>query len=1277
MKKILSTILAILMVFSIFPVSAFANEDEGVPVAEGNAAWLDVPTSETEAEPVSGDPVALDAEYIDSEDSDPVEAVSEQSNMEDATHEHSFSGRWITTLPATCEADGVEANQCDICGELVYKSIAAIGHNYGEWTELVAAGCVTPGTEVRVCANCKNQDNRKIEPTGHEFGEWYSLGEYSCNDFYVYGSCTKCSTFESEFRTPKGHSFENGVCTECGYSQNTFNYTDKNGIEYVLDSNGTLTVSGIGVAAGIEYYSDLHKEYNSVKNIVINEGITGIEYQAFRECIYATSITLPNSLRYIENEAFCMCFNLEEVNIPANVAVIGSNAFTGCRSAINVNSSNQYFASENGVLYSKDFCTLIACPTSFKSLTVHGGANTIGRGAFTFCTNLQSVSLPESVTRIEAEAFGGCTSLKSVSLPSSLESIGNGAFASCKSLESADLPDSLEIMEDSIFNGCAALKSVKLPANIKTIPHACFSDCTSLETFEIPYGVETIGESAFSRCSSLESVTIPDTVNRIEGGAFSVCGSLRNIVVPDSVNVLGGGAFWDCYMLTDVKLSNNITQLRRDTFFNCYSLRTVSLPQQLKYIENDTFFRCTALESLTIPANVSFFEFSVSNCEALKEITFLCDSHAVKMENYNAQPIVCYYPDSWEEIPQVNGVTWKSLTAANGVENGISWVFYSTGVLDIIGNGAIADYYPGTSPWSAYGDEIKTVYINDGVTAIGNNAFYGCNNMNSVSIPDSVGSIGNNAFNGCSALREIDIPASVTFLGDYAFANSGLESVVFRGSKPDMGTEVFDGATFTVFYPIDWVTVPDSESFGGTVTPYYFTTDAGSCGDNASWSFDGATGTLTISGSGEIDDYAQGGNAPLRLAASSPMRALASTKSATSVVPWAKYQGDIKNIVVDDGITAIGNNAFANFFALDTVNLPKTLTAVGEYAFGGCMKLASIIFGGTEDEWSSIAFGNGNSYATSANISVIHAHKFVKTVRETSCACYGATVYTCSCGYSYEVDPVAATEHNFVVEDVPATCQAAGYTRYACSSCGYTYEEDHPQLSHHLVYVPEVVATPNEPGHTFGYYCDYCGMVYIECKTIEYVCPGHQYDATMIAPADCAHGDTYLYTCRICGDSYTYTAPEALGHSYDENDICTRCGMARPHPVFYIETPSTTTVKYGQVLTLYLHMENIPEEWSVSWAYEGNGGKATFEGARNEIARITCTKSGTMTITARLIDETGNIVYEDGVAFTDSLQITMKANFIYKIIAWFKNLFGINNQIQSIDSFSVSSKRIF
>ena len=150
-------------------------------------------------------------------------------------------------------------------------------------------------------------------------------------------------------------------------------------------------------------------------------------------------------------------------------------------------------------------------------------------GAFDQCSNLTSITIPESVKTIGEDAFRSCTSLTTITIPDSVTTIGNSAFSDCKSLTSVTIGDNVTTIGDFAFQSCSSLKNITIGDSVTTIGQYAFGSCSSLTSITIGDSVTEIGEAAFYKCSSLTSVTIPDSVTTIGRSAFSFCSGLKTI----------------------------------------------------------------------------------------------------------------------------------------------------------------------------------------------------------------------------------------------------------------------------------------------------------------------------------------------------------------------------------------------------------------------------------------------------------------------------------------------------------------------------------------------------------------------------------------------------------------------------------------------------------------------------------------------------------------------------------------------------------------------------
>ena len=299
-----------------------------------------------------------------------------------------------------------------------------------------------------------------------------------------------------------------------------------------LSDDGTLTISGNGEMKHWRnsYVVAWDSNRKNIKNVIINNGVTSIGNFAFSDCTSLTNITIPNSVTSIGDYAFYGCENLINITIPNSVTSIGNFAFCMCTSltSINVDSNNEKYMSDNGVLYTKDKKTLIQYPSKKEKTEyiILQGTTSIGDDAFDECTSLTNITIPNSVTSIGGNAFGNCKNLTSITIPDSVTSIGIFAFCMCESLTRLIIPSSVISIRDYAFYGCTNLTNITIPNGVTSIGYSAFCWCTSLTNITIPNSVTSIGGEAFECCSSLTSITIPDSVTSIGDYAFNKCDSL-------------------------------------------------------------------------------------------------------------------------------------------------------------------------------------------------------------------------------------------------------------------------------------------------------------------------------------------------------------------------------------------------------------------------------------------------------------------------------------------------------------------------------------------------------------------------------------------------------------------------------------------------------------------------------------------------------------------------------------------------------------------------------
>ncbi len=341
------------------------------------------------------------------------------------------------------------------------------------------------------------------------------------------------------------------------------------------------------------------------------------------------------------------------------------------------------------------------------------------------------------------------------------------------------LPQGLSSICNYAFYKCKSVTSVAIPEGVTSIGSHVFYNCTTLTEVNIPESVTSIGSYAFWGCSSLVSVDIPDSVAVIDNYTFYECTSLTQVYMPANIASIGNYAFYHCIGLKAIDLSDNITSIGDYAFCGCSGFTSVDIPDSMTGISSYVFYGCTDLETVDIPVSIrSVGEHAFYGCEKLKGIY---NRSLLKITaGSTSYGYIAYYADE---------VKWLITDSGTGGES-ISWEFNGeTDTLTFTGFGNMTDYtyydaYYANIPWYKYRNQIKHIVLPEGITSIGNRAFYNLTSLVSVDIPQSVTIIGNNAFYNCIGLTSIEISENVVKIDYDAFKRcSGLELLTVHGDN--------------------------------------------------------------------------------------------------------------------------------------------------------------------------------------------------------------------------------------------------------------------------------------------------------------------------------------------------------------------------------------------------------------------------------------------------------------------------------------------------------------
>ena len=371
----------------------------------------------------------------------------------------------------------------------------------------------------------------------------------------------------------------------------------------------------------------------------VPDSVAAIGETAFQYCTNLTTVIVPDGVEIIENEAFEFCYGLESITLPDSVKHIGNSAFFYCTALENITLGDgiEYIGNgvfdetayyndesrwENGALYIEKYLIGVNEDVG-TNFTVKDGTVNIADCAISYCQDLVSVTLPETVAYMGETPFYRCPSLESISVnesngvysskngvlftgnsllvypqgkkdtqyavPAGTDLICDYAFLNNEYLESVTFPDSLERIGRSAFSLAQSLKSVTIPGSVEEIYEMAFNSCEALESLTISDGVAHIGRWAFIGCISLKSVTIPGSVYLVEESAFSDCSSMTDVTICSGVNSIGDWAFSGCYSIGKVTISDGVEYIGWGAFYNCTSIKSVSVPDSVTTIDELAF----------------------------------------------------------------------------------------------------------------------------------------------------------------------------------------------------------------------------------------------------------------------------------------------------------------------------------------------------------------------------------------------------------------------------------------------------------------------------------------------------------------------------------------------------------------------------------------------------------------------------------------------------------------------------------------------------------------
>ncbi|MDE6006966.1 MAG: leucine-rich repeat protein [Muribaculaceae bacterium] len=704
----------------------------------------------------------------------------------------------------------------------------------------------------------------------------------------------------------------------------------------------------LGANAASVNIDGLYYELNSPKT-----GEATLTYQNTTTSNYSSlpvSVVVPERVTYnnmgyavttIGKSAFSGCSKLESISIPGSITKLGvfyqsdsnpnssssdyESVFKDCTSLKRVRFEDGCSFIDLGLTYYKKYSTTIAgvniygrglfadCPLEEiyigRNIRYNGGWNGqqfvtttspdsyYGYSAFFNQTKLEKVTIGPEVTALPDYLFYKCPVIKDVSFGESITSVSSHAFDGCTSLTSAMLPNSVTNIGSYSFKNCTSIQSVSLGHAVNIGEYAFYNN-SSLKNLTMSPDLQTVGDYGFYGTTNLEDISLPPTLISIGNYTFSYSG-INDIIIPSSVNEIGNNAF-QYSKLQSARFGDGWSSIGSACFANS-SLQNVVIGDKLIKISSNCFEGCTNLKDIHIGSNVTTIDKSAfSGCSKLESISIPAGVTQLGVfyhSDSNPNSSSSDYESVFKDCTSLKRVRFED--GCSFIDLGLTYYKkYSTTIagVNIYGRGLFADC------------PLEEIYIGRNIRYNG-----GWNGQQFVTTTSPDSYYGYSAFFNQTKLEKVTIGPEVTALPDYLFYKCpDIKDIIDLATTPNsVGSNVFHSYSSTLYYPLE------SES-------KYAAADVWKLFDN------------------KYGMYSEGNMLFIPTAASEAMVTLYPGSSPETLAVPATINSNGTQLTV----TKVMDKAFEACPDLTLVQLPATLTEIGEEAFARNIKLSSITFNG-------------------------------------------------------------------------------------------------------------------------------------------------------------------------------------------------------------------------------------------------------------------------------------------------------------------------------------------
>ena len=677
---------------------------------------------------------------------------------------------------------------------------------------------------------------------------------------------------------------------------------------------------------------------SNLSSLIIQDGLTTIKERAFAKCISLTTLDLPDTVTVIEGGAFGKCSNLSNVNLSKNLEQMNAHAFFDCDRLTSIEIPKSLTSSSNAYIYEfvYDFQVgaFYGCD-GLKNVSFEEGTTTIAGGLFAHCSGLESIVIPDTVTKIGDNAFRDCANLKNIKLSESLTEIGSMAFSYCSSLETIKIPDSVTAIYSGAFGQCSSLSNVELSKNLERLDAHAFFNCDALASIKIPKNLTSSSNAyiyefaydfqngAFYGCDGLKNIEFEEGTTAIPNGLFANCPGLESVDIPDTITKIGQLSFYNDKNLSSVKLSESLTTICHRAFASCVKLEAIEMPDTVVKVESGAFAKCSSLASVKLSKALTQMDaHAFFDCDALTSIEI------PKSLTRSDQAYIYEYAYDYQNGPFYNCDGLKTVTFEEGTTVIPAGLFaHCPGIESIV----IPDTVTKIG-WEAFFkcSNLKTVELNNGLELIDTSAFNSCTSLTAISIPDTVSSMGTYVFESCTSLTTAKLPNIRVRIMAYTFENcTALEKIVLPDTVTEIQAHAFKNCT--ALKDITW-----SKSLN-TIKDYAFE----NCDALNEIKLPDSVTNISAGAFYDCDG----------------LTSVSIPNSVTSIGAKLFYDCDaLTDVKLGNGITTLTDSMFKHCDVLESVIVPYRVTTIANNAFNECVKLTGITIPRNTTSISTTAF---------------------------------------------------------------------------------------------------------------------------------------------------------------------------------------------------------------------------------------------------------------------------------------------------------------------------------